>query len=322
VQVLTETSVKSAWVAREFTWAADARSQGTGPCVILPVVVGDVEVPEPIADWAYLAMSASTDEQSLDIVCRAAMTSVATLPVDPNRPYQFAESELITYCAERALGDRRLIVDPAAVVPAMIRATISYGAKVPEEYRQQIVAQQRRLYNQFLRLLTVLDSLIPEFVRRVRLMASQHWLPEEWPQQLSGVIQSFARLVIGPIVLELTEGWRVAMEGELTQQAVINRFWAIGGSAGQRWLDLGFDGKPEIEGASLFLPADHFDEIGILSLTGTGAAPASEVTITDWLTIGLPQVVASKVPVQPSEVMEVAGHIGWSLTDYRRSGPR
>lgn len=249
-------------MAREFTWAADARSQGTGPCVILPVVVGDVEVPEPIADWAYLAMSASTDEQSLDIVRRAAMTSVATLPADPNRPYQFAESELITYCAERALGDRRLIVDPAAVVPAMIRATISYGAKVPEEYRQQIVAQQRRLYNQFLRLLTVLDSLIPEFVRRVRLMASQHWLPEEWPQQLSGVIQSFARLVIGPIV--------------------------------------GFDGKPEIEGASLFLPADHFDEIGILSLTGAGAAPASEVTITDWLTIGLPQVVASKVPVQPS----------------------
>ena len=43
--------------------------------------------------------------------------------------------------------------------------------------------------------------------------------------------------------------------------------------------------------------ADHFDEIGVLSLTGTGAAPASEVTITDWLTIGLPQVVASKVPV-------------------------
>jgi hypothetical protein len=85
LQVLTETSVKSAWVAREFTWAVAARSKGTGPRVILPIVVGDVGVPEPIADWAYLAVSASPDEQSLDIIRRTAMTSVATVPPSGDR---------------------------------------------------------------------------------------------------------------------------------------------------------------------------------------------------------------------------------------------
>jgi hypothetical protein len=34
---------------------------------------------------------------------------------------------------------------------------------------------------------------------------------------------------------------------------------------------------------------DHFDEIEILSLTrGDDSPPAAEVTMNDWLTIGLP----------------------------------
>jgi hypothetical protein len=84
---------------------------------------------------------------------------------------------------------------------------------------------------------------------------------------------------------------------------------------------LGFDGKQGIEGAHVFLPEDHFDEIGILSLTSGFDPPAAEVTMTDWLTIGLPQVAASALPMQASEVAEVAYLTGWSITDYRRSGP-
>ena len=83
---------------------------------------------------------------------------------------------------------------------------------------------------------------------------------------------------------------------------------------------MGFDGKQGIEGAHLFLPEDHFDETGILSLTAGFDPPAAEVTMTDWLTIGLPQVAASVLPVRVSEVAEVARRTGWSITDYRRSG--
>ena len=41
--------------------------------------------------------------------------------------------------------------------------------------------------------------------------------------------------------------------------------------------------------------------------------------MTDWLTIGLPQVAVSALPMQASEVAEVAHRIGWSITitDHR-----
>ena len=343
LQVLTKTSVRSAWVAQEFGWAATAQSRGAGPRVVLPIVVGDTEVPEPIADWAYLAVPTGPDEQSLDVVRRTAMGSVAVLPVDPDRPYQFAESELIAYCSDQALNDRRLIVDPAGVIPGMIRSTIIYGVATPTDYQRQVVTQQRRVYDRYLRRLSVLDAYVPEFVRRVRPMTSEHWAPEEWPQQLADVVQRFARLAIGPTVLDLVGDWSVAVSGTMTADAVTycqaavaeasalqatapglggsgRIFWALGGSVGQRWLDLGFDGKQGIEGAHLFLPEDHFDETGILSLTAGFDPPAAEVTMTDWLTIGLPQVAASVLPVRVSEVAEVARRTGWSITDYRRSG--
>lgn len=344
VQILTAASASSAWVAREFDWAVAAQSKGAGPRVLLPLVVGEVTVPGPVADWVYLRIPAVPDERALETIRRAAMTSVATLPVDPGQPCQFAAPELAAYCSDTALSDRRLIVDPAAVIPAMIRATVVHGAGAAAQYRQPLVAQQRRAYDRFLRRLAVLDAYLPEFVRRVRPMASGHWAPGEWPARLGGVIQCFARLAIGPTVLYLAEHWRVAVAGELTPQAAAyceaalakvqelqagrpgqagagHTFWAVGGTAGQRWLDLGFAGKEGKEGAYLFLPEDHFDEIGILSLTRAGDRPDSEVTVTDWLTIGLPQVAVSKLPAHPLKVTEAAQSTGWSLSDYRPIRP-
>jgi hypothetical protein len=69
-----------------------------------------------------------------------------------------------------------------------------------------------------------------------------------------------------------------------------------------------------------FLPADHFDDSGVLSLTIGTDAPAGEVTVTDWLTIGLPQVAAARMPRHVSEVAEVVERTGWSIRDYRRTG--
>jgi hypothetical protein len=343
LQILTETSTQSAWVAQEFSWAATAHSKGVGSHVVLPIVVGDAHAPKPIDDWSYLAVPASPDDRSLDVIRRTAMGSVATLLVDPDRPYQFAEPDLVSYCLDPALTNRRLIVDPTSVVAGMIRATVVDATERVAEYQQQIVVQQRRAYDQFLRLLSVLDAYIPEFVRRVRPIASEHWFPEEWPKQFSDVVECFVRLAVGPTVLDLVDSWPLAVKVDMTVQAVANceaaaaeakalqatlpyrsgagqTFWAIGGSVGQRWLDLGFDGKEGIEGVYLFLPEDHYDEIGVLSLTAGVDSPASEVTKTDWLTIGLPQVASSRIPGRASEVAEAVSRIGWSLTDYRRSG--
>jgi hypothetical protein len=151
------------------------------------------------------------------------------------------------------------------------------------------------------------------------------------------------RLTIGPVVVDLVTTWTEAVRGSATPAAVAHckaaleqakalqagapslvgagrTFWALDGSAGQRWLDLGFDGKPGIADAYLFLPADHFDEIGVLSLTAGIDAPAAEVTTTDWLTIGLPQVAAEQMPRHASDVAAAAEHTGWSIGDYRRTG--
>jgi hypothetical protein len=66
---------------------------------------------------------------------------------------------------------------------------------------------------------------------------------------------------------------------------------------------------------------NQLDSPGILSLTARFDRPAAEVTMTDWLTIGQPQVAASALPIQASKVAEVAHRAGWSITDYLRSGP-
>lgn len=343
VQILTETSVKSAWVKREFEWAVDALNKNLALRAVLPVAVGDVKVPEPVTDWAYLTMSEDPDQKSLDALQRAVMPTVATLPIDPDQPYQFAESELIKYCSDLSLVDRRLIVDPAAVVPGMIRATVAYGTRMKEEYQRQVVAQQLRRYSRYLVRLGVLDAYIPEFVRHVRPMAKQHWFPDEWPHRLGEVVQRFARLAIGQIALDLAGSWSVAVVDEMSPQAVSyckaavaeakalqeidpgddgvgQKFWALRGAAGQRWLDLGFDGVKGVEGAYLFLPEDHFDETAISSLTMGWDRPAANVNTTDWLMIGLPQVAASRLPAEPSEVAEIVQYTGWSVNDYRRSG--
>jgi hypothetical protein len=45
---------------------------------------------------------------------------------------------------------------------------------------------------------------------------------------------------------------------------------------------------------------NQLDSPGILSLTAGFDRPAAEVTMTDWLTIGQPQVAASALPIQAS----------------------
>jgi hypothetical protein len=347
LQVLTETSARSPWVAREFGWAAAANEDGTGPAVMLPVVIGEIGVPEPVADWCFLKCPPVLDERSLDAVRRAAMGAVALLPIDPCQPYQLAERELEAYCSgPEKLHDRRLIVDPDGILPALVHATVSYGAGLAVEHQKKITEQQRRDFDRFLRRLAVLDAYVPEFVRHVRPMATVHWGPSEWPRQLADVVQRFVRLSVGGKVLSLTRSWLTVILSAMPASAVTHcesalarseelqaaerggdlgagvGFWALGGSVGQNWLDLAFQGRDGIASVPIRLPEDHFDDVGVLSLTSGFASPAAEVTVTDWLTLGLPQAAAALLPADVAKVADLVRHTGWSIKDYRRSGRR
>lgn len=338
VQVVTETSAQSMWVAREFEWAT---SSGDGPVVVLPVVVEGVAVPEPVASWAYLPVTTPIDGISLDRIREVAMRSLVVLPLDPHRPYQLAWRELTEYCASGTAGKLRVLLDPEGLVIRLTRATVEYGVGLNADYREQLITQQHEQYNWLLRYLTALDPLLSGVMQRILPIAASYWSSEECSWEVAQVVQRFVKMTIGPIVLDLVAHWSIAIEDEL-QSAAIDKcksaitnvsilremhktpqqkadiLWALDATPGQEWLNLDFDGV-DVRGVHAFLPADRFGEMGA-SFLMAGFSPAAEVTTVDWLTICVPQVAAHIIPAKASSVPDVLDSVGWSVSDYRYIG--
>ena len=78
VQILTETSVQSNWVYREFEWAV-AASKALAQLVIVPVVFGNAKPRDPISDWVYITSPTELNEASLDAIGRASLTAIELL---------------------------------------------------------------------------------------------------------------------------------------------------------------------------------------------------------------------------------------------------
>ncbi|KDN16980.1 hypothetical protein DV20_38410 [Amycolatopsis rifamycinica] len=345
IQVVTETSANSAWVAREFEWATSDHAGHTRPPVVLPVAVDGARVPDRVASWVYLSVNTPIDLASLEVIRAVAMRAVVPLPLDPDAPYQLAERELVEYCGSNLEEQRRVVLDSGGLVPNLVRETARFVAGLTESHGDKVLAaltQQVRSHQRLKRYLSILDALIPDVARRVQPLAQTHWDLKDWLTEMVRIMQRIVKLTLGRIVLDLIEQWGISLEGSLApstrdrctaavaktkelQEIMKNHggagqfFWALDASPGQRWLDLGFDAD-HVDGVHVRLPADHFDEIGILALR-SGDRPAHEVTGADWLTIGLPQVIARIVPTAVSDVPGVLERVGWSITDYDRSGP-
>jgi hypothetical protein len=342
IQIVTETSANSAWVAREFEWATSGHAGDAGSPVVLPLVVAGAQVPERVGSWAYLPVSTPIARTSLEMIHAVAMRAIVPLPLDPDAPYRLAERELVEYCCSDLEDRRRVVLDSDGVVPHLVRETARFVVGTAGIHRDAILAQRARSHERLLRYLSVLDALLPGLARRVRPLAQAHWDPEGWPTEMARIVQRVVKLTLGQIVLDLVAQWGVSFEDGLASSirdrcmtAVANAeelqeimrdrggagqlFWALDASPGQKWLDLGFDAD-HVDGVHVCLPADHFDEIGTRSLH-SGGRPAHEVTGADWLTIGLPQVIAHIVPTAVSDVPDVLERVGWSITDYERSGP-
>jgi hypothetical protein len=341
IQVVTETSANSAWVAREFEWATSDHTGHARPPVVLPLVVEGTQVPERVASWAYLSVNTPIARASLEMIRAVALRAIVPLPLDPDAPYQLAERELVEYCGSNVEDQRRVVLDSDGVIPHLVRETVRFVVGITGSHRDQVLAQQVRSHQRLIRYLSVLDALLPGLTRRVQPLAQAHWAPEDWPTEMARIVQRVVKLTLGRIVLDLVAHWAISLQDSLAPSTldrcmtaatkakelreIMNRegagqlFWALDASPGQKWLDLGFDAV-DVNGVHVCLPADHFDEIGILSLR-SGDRPAHEVTGADWLTIGLPQVIAHIVPTAVSDVPGVLERVGWSITDYDRSGP-
>lgn len=344
IQIVTEHSARSAWVAREFDWAT-SYSTSPRPPVVLPVVVDSTSLPDGVAKWGYLQTRSDLPDETLKMIATVALRAVHLLPLDPYAPYQADPAALFAYCEAKQPAPR-VLLDPDGTVLEILRGTIQCALSDDVHHRKQIVNQQRRRYDRQLRRHDTLDAFLHGALQRVRAEVIAHWSTEDQLSYSLTIIQRFLKLTFGATVLDLVDDWPLpsaqvlssaGLKGcstAITHAEVLQRdlpslaeggraLWALEAEPGEGWLDLGFTGKPGIADGYVYLPASHFDEIGILSLR-SGDSPAAEVTTTDWLTIGLPQVAARALHNTPTvdDVPTTLEHLGWSVRSYARSGPR
>ena len=328
--LLTETSVRSQWVMREFEWASASVP------TVLPMVMPGVSVPEPIASWAYLPISAPVDATSLDLISEVALRSIAVLPLDPHAPYQFSPPELLAYCAGGQVGGQRVVLDATGILARLLQATVRHTAGAEDHIREYVTGESHRQ----LRRLAVLDAFLPEVLGRVLPHVERHWPSEDRPHVLARVAQRLFKLTVGKTVLDLATRWHPATRGELADVAVEagrtaaaradslqqlarsrdgagHLFWALDAAPGEQWLHLGFAGTKHI--AVAFPPADRVDwdvvQYGL-------SAPSTEVTVDDWITLCIPQAAARIMPAEVDGVPLALEGLGFSLSDYHRFGPQ
>jgi TIR domain len=333
-QLITPTSASSEWVAREFSWAISTEQR---PAIVMAIVLGDAKPPSAVAERGFLPAPNGLTPQVLGVACKVALNALTLLTLDPQRPFEFSGEALRRLSATDDEWARPL-VDPDNLLLRAINATIEWAQSLEGSPGPQIIDQQQHQFAAVEDFLGRMDALLPHVAVHLPALFERHWQQADYRKNLNETLQRFARLSVGVKVVELARSWpeqvgpvfakgaeactdaAERVEAHETGRGDQWTHWALASDPAQKWRTLGFDPRPGHLGVRLLLP-DDFDDIARLSFQ-FGVDPRAEITTSDWLKYGIPQVLMTALDrlYRTNDPAAVVEQIGWELADYRNVG--
>lgn len=339
VQLLTDRSAQSEWLARELELATQPGSRCE---VVIPIVVGQPSVPEAVSRRGYLPAGDALEQETIEAVVERALSVIELVPLEPDAPYDFSAGDLDHLSAsDRPIG--RVLVDSGCLLDTALDATMAWAGNAGGKIREQVTRQQERERRRIDHLLLAVDAFLPPLLRCVRPLLDG-WLPGERPRLLRDIVRRFGRLTLGREAVRLGVEWEQAARQAWSETALASCrqaservtelsaphrgdldygwiVWAVDDGNRVEWRHLGFDAVSPGSGAHAWLPLGELSDTTQLVFQ-VGAKPEAEITAHDWVLCAVPQVAAQAVKNlrEPAAAEDAAREIGWRLADYRNVG--
>lgn len=340
VQILTETSVQSNWVYREFEWAVAASKLSTKPAIV-PVVFGNAKPQDPISDWVYIKSAVDLEDATLDAIGRASLTSIELLPLDSSLPFQFEHDRVADLLQLKWVNRRRILADSGGLLLAIADDRVRVAESADPKIRKRFIAQESRSLDRIRRVLVDADRVLPRLFQELHEGFAHYG--SDYPGRAIEPVQRFARLVFGiellhswndfhPDILQpysriLEDAQNVVEQGQAQDPSSMDfgySHWALGtrpSDNSSEWVEVGLDPVPGKAPAQVLLPKSGFGDEWSLSLQ-FGSEPSAEVQDYDWADFGVPQIArrATYALGRPEPPDAILNAQGWKLIDYRQIG--
>lgn len=353
IQLLTPSSARSAWVAREMEMAFEIRAEGQD-LAILPILTAGVEKPASIKDLWYLRTEgAGLSDAEKEEAHRFALRSVFALPLDPDRPFWLSEPELSAFLDVVATSDRRVILDPEQKLMGWAQDTLDYAKSLGPKMAG-FHAQEQRYFAKLPVQMAQAEAVLGVFARHTVRAVADYAAPSARRALEIEIIQAFCEVVLGQMALHAYNMAPKAPHELRTRLkdclAGLDRRFANPHVVNRPYLDEGFL-KPIFEerllqgiglsGDPTYYLMEIGDEVrrpvklivpdiifGSMSQTytsyGIGFDPRGELFAGVFLKIILWQIAVYAYVNCPEEALErsevLEERFAWRLSDYTRMG--
>ena len=179
----------------------ELRSEGHSISV-LPLVFGDDNLPNEVSDWWHLDVgSEGLSDTHIEQIHEFSLRSIILLPIARDDPFKFAQSETCTMLDAVSTSKRRVLIDPGGQFLNWASDTEDYAKTLKQPTRDGVLAQEARYAEKLPRWLQHADLVTAKLARHTAELVTEYASPEERRSIELGVIEAFAEVVLGTLVL-------------------------------------------------------------------------------------------------------------------------
>jgi hypothetical protein len=342
IQLLTTTSNRSAWVARELDWMFEHRQAGTG-VVFLPVVFDKATMPERLKEWWFLELGdGKLTDDACDAIHRLCLKSVHLLRLADDDPLSVRDDDLEDALTAVPKDGRRVILDSDGKLLRWSQETLTFAEGLDSEYRDSFLAQQRGRHDRLITRLKIRDEvtrkLVLEVMREMKAYTNEPIKDGKLP------MRHFFQIILGDLTLAAAEVGppephplrneykdRIEEARAATTENHSAGFmnpglyaWVFGEKGGEDALVRMDMGAPGFRSVSVNIPTRVFGDMADIYVGGgITFNPVQELLSGTFINYVLPQIAihAAYNLVEPATVRkDLEEKYAWRLDQYNLMG--
>lgn len=203
IQLRTATSNLSEWVAREFSYALDLKSEGQS-IVILPIVFDKSTLPNAVKEWWFMDLEGSgLTAAAVAQIERICLSSVHLLALSEDDPLSLVEDDLLKLLRGVPDDGKRVIVDSDGKLLSWAQDTLDYFEESDSRYRDQLVAQEKGRFDKLVRHYKIVDEVVRKLaIEAMRVLTGY---TNEPSRRALVPLSRFVRIVLGDDVITAAE---------------------------------------------------------------------------------------------------------------------
>jgi hypothetical protein len=342
IQVLTTTSNRSAWVAKELDWMFEHRNAGSG-MVFLPIVFDKASLPERLKEWWFLDLSETgVTPEALEAIHRFCMKSVHVLRLREDDPLSVVEQDLDTALTQLPQDGKRVILDSEGKLIQWAQDTLAFAENSEDQYRDTFLKQETDNFDRLVRRQKIRDEVCRKLM--LELMREMKSYTNEPVKDARIPMRYFAQIAMADLVLRADDTapppphpLRTALKDRVAAARAANSAghslgflnpglyaWVFGENNGAGALSDMEMGAPGFRSIRVQMPTRVFGDMADI-YTGGGLtfAPKSELLSGTFINYVMPQIAIHAVYnlVDPATVRDdLEQKYAWRLDQYTVMG--